>query len=219
MAEDLGSEPHRPGGGPGVRVEQQLGRVAAHTRGQGRRGRWPGSRTPGRRPTPWTKPCQTPASYSGSGDLGLGAGVRRTGTAASRWPPPTTPRSWSHPGPAWRPAGSGCPGAPAPGRGRRWSWPGPAVDDPVEVGEGVDPVARPPADQVGDQPRPPRLVRGAEPGAVVAVEVLVEEQVVRSRRGRVGGGRPIRSRAAARPARRGTGRSAAGAGRRRPCRG
>jgi hypothetical protein len=34
VAEDLGSEPHRPGGGPGVRVEQQLGRVAAQAAGR-----------------------------------------------------------------------------------------------------------------------------------------------------------------------------------------
>ena len=39
-------------------------------------------------------------------------------------------------------------------------------------------------DQVGDEPRPAGLVGGAEPGAVVAVEVLVEEDVVLP--GRVG---------------------------------
>src|ERR1700741_606418 len=33
-------------------------------------------------------------------------------------------------------------------------------------------------DQVGDEGRPPRLVGGAQAGAVVAVEVLVEDQVV-----------------------------------------
>jgi len=33
-------------------------------------------------------------------------------------------------------------------------------------------------DQVGDQARPPGLVRGAEPGAGVAVEVLVERDEV-----------------------------------------
>ena len=34
------------------------------------------------------------------------------------------------------------------------------------------------ADHVGDQAGPAGLVRGAEPGAVVAVEVLAEDQVV-----------------------------------------
>ena len=34
------------------------------------------------------------------------------------------------------------------------------------------------ADHVGDHPGPSGLVRGAEPGAVVAVEVLVEQQLV-----------------------------------------
>ena len=38
------------------------------------------------------------------------------------------------------------------------------------------------ADDVGDQPGPAGLVGGAEPGAVVAVEVLVEEEVVPPRR-------------------------------------
>ncbi len=33
-------------------------------------------------------------------------------------------------------------------------------------------------DQVGDQPRPASLVRGAEPSSGVAVKVLMEEQVV-----------------------------------------
>src|SRR5215207_11521445 len=48
----------------------------------------------------------------------------------------------------------------------------------AQVPDGVDALAgRPPADQVGHQPRPSRLVRGTEPGAVVAVEVLVEDQV------------------------------------------
>ena len=41
---------------------------------------------------------------------------------------------------------------------------------------GIGPAA--PQDQVGDDPRPAGLVRGAEAGAVVAVEVLVEEDVV-----------------------------------------
>ena len=40
-----------------------------------------------------------------------------------------------------------------------------------------------PHDQVGDQARPAGLVRGAEPGAVVAVEVLVEERCCRSSAG------------------------------------
>jgi hypothetical protein len=33
-------------------------------------------------------------------------------------------------------------------------------------------------DDAGDQPGPARLVAGAEPGAVVAVEVLVEQDLV-----------------------------------------
>src|SRR5438128_12214425 len=37
-------------------------------------------------------------------------------------------------------------------------------------------------DQVGDQPGPSGLVRGAKPGAVIAVEVFAEEQVVTPRR-------------------------------------
>src|SRR4051812_16842544 len=49
-----------------------------------------------------------------------------------------------------------------------------ALDDFRRLGVGV--VAAP--DHVGDQPRPPRLMRRAEAGTVVAVEVLMKEQVV-----------------------------------------
>ena len=53
------------------------------------------------------------------------------------------------------------------------SWPallGTAAD---HVADGADRAVA--ADDVRDQPGPPGLVRGAEPGAVVAVEVLVEQ--------------------------------------------
>ena len=46
----------------------------------------------------------------------------------------------------------------------------------LEAGSGSSPP--PFVDQVRDQSRPSGLVIGAEPGAVVAVEVLVEEQQV-----------------------------------------
>ena len=48
---------------------------------------------------------------------------------------------------------------------------------PEEVADGRD-VALAAADDVGDQARPPGLVHGAQPRAVVAVEVLGEQQGV-----------------------------------------
>ena len=76
-----------------------------------------------------------------------------------------------------------------------------------QLGERGDLRSPAAADQVGDDPGPPRLVRGAEPGAVVAVEVLVEEDVVLPV-GSVCISRPSRSTAAGRPRRRGRARSA-----------
>ena len=51
-----------------------------------------------------------------------------------------------------------------------------------QVADGVDAVSGTASDEVGDHAGPAGLVGGAEPGAVVAVEVLVEEQVVVPRR-------------------------------------
>ncbi len=57
------------------------------------------------------------------------------------------------------------------------SWPGVLVDEPDYLADRPDqPVAA--ADHVGDQAGPAGLVRGAEGRAVVAVEVLAEDQVV-----------------------------------------
>ena len=47
-----------------------------------------------------------------------------------------------------------------------------------QIGDREDPCAAAAPDQVRDEPRPARLVRGAQPGAVVAVEVLVEQDLV-----------------------------------------
>src|SRR5262249_58818639 len=59
--------------------------------------------------------------------------------------------------------------------------PGLAGQDPEHVTHGWHlPVT--PADEVGDHPGPAGLVGGAQPRAVVAVEVLVEHEVVLPRR-------------------------------------
>src|ERR1039457_3225781 len=76
-----------------------------------------------------------------------------------------------------RPAGSGVRGAdrwPA----RRWrSWRGVPLDEPDYFPDGAD-FAVASADDVGDDPGPAGLVEGADGGAVVAVEVFAEDQVV-----------------------------------------
>ena len=64
-----------------------------------------------------------------------------------------------------------------------------------------------PADQVGDEARPAGLVRGAEAGAVVAVEVLVEQRCCPSRPGRLQPLDPAEARAPAVRRRRGRARS------------
>ena len=90
--------------------------------------------------------------------------------------------SCRHPG-AWRRAAPAGPvGSPA-GAGR----PGssslrPLLQHVGKLADGVHAVAGAAADEVGDDAGPARLVRGAEPGAVVAVEVLVEDDVVLPRR-------------------------------------
>src|ERR1700728_2773490 len=63
-----------------------------------------------------------------------------------------------------------------------WSRSGLGAADLAEhiTQRGAGRVAAP--DVVGSQPGPSGLVRGAEPGAAVAVEVLVEDQVVSPRR-------------------------------------
>ncbi|MGD0605510.1 MAG: hypothetical protein ABSA53_18150 [Streptosporangiaceae bacterium] len=59
----------------------------------------------------------------------------------------------------------------------RWSWLILLVQEPDDVGDGAH-LAVAAADDVGDQAGPAGLVPGAEGGAVVAVEVLAEQQVV-----------------------------------------
>ena len=54
---------------------------------------------------------------------------------------------------------------------RSWPWLAEDVDRGADCAMAAD-------DDVRDHARPARLVRGTEPGAVVAVEVLVEDQVV-----------------------------------------
>ena len=74
VTEDLGSEPHRPGRGPRVGVEQQLGRVAAHPAG-----RVPGAggavavRLAGAHP--FDEAVPDPGVVLRQGDAGLGACV------------------------------------------------------------------------------------------------------------------------------------------------
>ena len=124
---------------PGVRVEQQLGRVARGPRGPGRTGRSRGTRRPGPAPTPGTKPCQTPASWSGSGiRVSAPCSSNRhssmpsaTPDATAKFVPPSRD-AWRRAGTSARAAppgqriGRSCAGGPpaeAPGARRRWRAP------------------------------------------------------------------------------------------------
>src|SRR6266542_1618161 len=59
----------------------------------------------------------------------------------------------------------------------RLSWLIPHIKETDHVADGIDRAVAA-ADHVRDEPGPARLMRGAEPGAVVAVEVLVEDEIV-----------------------------------------
>ena len=179
VAEHVRTEADLAADRAGVRVEQQFGRVAPHASGRVERARGavPVRLSRGPRParTRARPPPRDPAWVAGSPRR-----ARRTDTAAFR-PRSPTPRRSSCPrrGP-WRREGTTGPAAP-PARRSRLRLLGPRR--PQRVADRRH-RAVPAPDQVGHDPGPPGLVRRAEARAVVAVEVLAEDEVVLP--GRVG---------------------------------
>ena len=171
-----------PADRPGVGVEQQLGRVVAQTRARivTAGGAVPVG-LPGADPGDETVPDARVVVQQR--DLGLGAvAVEQAqqhavgGGGRHREVRPAVARGRAERERAarqrWR-------AAAAVGAPRSWSvsWPGLPGNGTDHVADGADRAVAA-ADHVGDQPGPAGLVRGAQPGAVVAVEVLVEQQVV-----------------------------------------
>ena len=146
-------------------------------------------------PTPATKPCQTPASKSTRGtwvstpDLSNRHSINSVGELGHR-------RSWFR---RWgsRPARTGHPAAPRIAGSAASSSPMPRPIAPQDIAEGSHVTVAPP-DGVSHDSGPSRLVGGSEAGAVVAVEVLVEHQVVLPGRVLSGAGLLPRSRAVGR---------------------
>src|SRR5262249_1447042 len=146
----------------------------------GAAGRGSGRRIGCRRRPAWTRAAPSPAVTTWSVSARASRRAAAAGCAASRSAPPTCPT----------PAARGCARrlpAPAPRR----SEPRPRVTPMLGGGGGAlarragsvaeDRRGRGRAEDrehLGDQPRPAGLVAGADAGAVVAVEVLGEEQVI-----------------------------------------
>src|ERR1700680_415669 len=140
-----------------------------------RRDRWPGTRRHARRRPPARRHARrrrlTPAAGPASPRP-----RRRTGRPPCRRRRPRLPRSSSPRRRPWHRVGTGFRGA--------WRWPArrrsllaSGADAPDDVPDGID-GSVPAADHVGDQAGPAGLVECADRGAVVAVEVLTEDQVV-----------------------------------------
>jgi hypothetical protein len=75
------------------------------------------------------------------------------------------------------PSGNGLPGSAETGGPATVSSPAARAHAPDDVPDGINRSVTA-ADHVGDKPRPAGLVEGADRGAVIAVEVLAEDQVV-----------------------------------------
>ncbi len=126
VAEDLRAERHRAGGGPGVGVEQQLGRVAAHAAGRVVGAGARGSRTPGRGRRPRRSRARRRRRSPAGRSCVSGAGVVEQAQQHPLGDVRRPPRSWSRRPAAWRRAGSRRPGphaAPVDGRLGGGHWP------------------------------------------------------------------------------------------------